>query len=102
MSYFVYILYSMKSDKYYVGSTHDWRSRLELHNHSERNTYTSKHRPWEVIAVFIAGESRSEAMKLEKFIKKQKSRKLIERLITPSFEPNGKLAQLIRVPHLRD
>ena len=41
-------------------------------------------------------------MRLEKLIKKAKSRKLIENLIDPATVPYGELAQLVRVPHLRD
>ncbi len=102
MSYYVYILYSESADKYYIGSTDNWENRLTSHNETDRVTYTSKHRPWRLVAVFSAGDSRAEAMYFEKFIKKQKSRKLIERLIDTSFVPEGKLAQLVRVPHLRD
>ena len=40
-------------------------------------------------------------MKIERFIKKQKSRRLIEKIVIgESLE--GKLAQLVRVPHVRD
>jgi putative endonuclease len=102
MTYYVYILYSESSDMYYVGSTDDWENRLTSHNESDRTTFTSKYRPWVLVAVFIAGNSRSEAMNLEKFIKKQKSRKLIEKLIDPTYLPESKLAQLVRVPHLRN
>jgi hypothetical protein len=48
-------------------------------------------------AVFEAGATRSEAEKVEKFIKKQKSKTLVLKLINPEFQPNGKLAQLVRV-----
>jgi len=41
-------------------------------------------------------------MKLEKFIKKQKTKKLIDKLINPDFVLTGELAQLVRVPHVRD
>ncbi len=102
MTYYIYILYSSSADKYYVGSTDNWENRVKTHNETDRVTYTSKHRPWSLVAVFSVGDSRSEAMNLEKFIKKQKSRKLIERLIDASFIPEGKLARLVRVPHLRD
>jgi putative endonuclease len=40
-------------------------------------------------------------MKIEKFIKKQKSRRLIEKLIA-GCELEGVLAQLVRVPQVRD
>jgi putative endonuclease len=44
----------------------------------------------------------NEAMRIEKFIKQQKSKKLIKKLIDPDFIPDGILTQLVRVPHLRD
>jgi len=101
MTYFIYILYSETSDLHYVGYTKDYEQRLSQHNESEHHTFTSKHRPWILKAVYQCGEIESEAVRIEKFIKKQKSRKLIERLIIG--EPlTGVLAQLVRVPHVRD
>jgi putative endonuclease len=41
-------------------------------------------------------------MRIEKLIKKQKSRALVEKLIRPDFLPFGSLAQFVRVPLLRD
>jgi putative endonuclease len=95
--FYIYILYSISSDKYYVGYTNDFRRRLLEHNTSERDTYTSKHRPWLIKAVFECGLVESNAMKTERFIKKQKSRKFIERLCDSSFILTGSLAQLLRV-----
>ena len=101
MSYFIYILYSETSDLYYVGYTKSFEQRLYQHNQSGHNTFTSKHRPWVLKAVYQCGESESEAVWIERFIKKQKSRKFIERLI--SGEPlTGILVQLVRVPYVRD
>ena len=97
----MYILYSESSDLYYVGYTKAFEQRLYQHNQSEHNTFTSKHRPWILKVVYQCGESESEAVQIEKFIKNQKSIKFIERLI--SGEPlTGILAQLVRVPHVRD
>jgi len=87
---------------YYVGYTSDPRSRLIEHNTNPHNTFTSKHRPWTMKALFECGWSESHAVIIERFIKKQKSRKLIELLCNPGFIPVGKLAQLVRVPHVRD
>jgi putative endonuclease len=101
MQFFIYILYSNSSDIYYVGYTSDFEKRLIQHNTSENSTFTSKHRPWLPMAVFYCGTEESEAMKIEKFIKKQKSRRLIEKLIAGA-ELSGVLAQLVRVPHVRD
>jgi putative endonuclease len=99
--FYIYILYSESHDKYYVGYTDNIERRLSEHNTNPRNTFTHKYRPWEVAALFQVSESRAEAMKIEKFIKQQKSRKFIFKLIeTDHFD--GKLAQLVRVPKLRD
>ena len=100
--YYVYILYSPSSDKYYVGSSEAPLERCYYHNTQEKATYTSKHRPWVLKAVFEAGATRSEAFRLEQLIKKQKSRTLIERLLQHDYVPSGALAQLVRVPHVRD
>jgi putative endonuclease len=99
--YYLYILYSGTADKYYVGYSNNPGRRLQEHNFSDRITYTSKHRPWVLKAVFSCGEIEGEAMQIEKFIKKQKSRKLIERLISGEIL-TGVLTQLISVPQLRD
>jgi putative endonuclease len=64
--------------------------------------YTGKYDNWKLAAVLEASEERGEAMKLEKFIKKQKTKKLIDKLINPDFVLTGALAQLVRVPHVRD
>ena len=100
--YYVYIIYSEQYDKYYVGSTRDPWKRLDKHNTSKFNTFTSKYRPWSLKVVFEAGVSRSDSENIEKFIKAQKSKTLLLKLIDKTFEPNGKLAQLVRVPHVRD
>jgi len=99
--FYLYILYSESSDKYYVGYTRDYRRRFHEHNHSDRITFTSKHRPWILKAVFACGEIEGDAIRLERFIKKQKSRKLIERIIGGEVL-TGILAQLVSVPYVRD
>ncbi len=53
-----------------------------------------------MLALNVGGEDL--AIQLEKFIKKQKSRKLIERLCNLEYKPTGKLAQSVRVLHLRN
>jgi putative endonuclease len=54
------------------------------------------------VAVFEVSHSRGDADKIEKFIKRQKSRTLIQKMIEPGFTGSGILAQLVRVPHVRD
>jgi putative endonuclease len=79
--FYLYFLYSTSSDIYYIGYTSDYLRRFSEHNASEKNTFTNKHRPWELKCVFECGNDEAVAMQLEKFIKKQKSRALIERII---------------------
>jgi putative endonuclease len=100
--YFIYIIRSEASGNYYVGHTDDYKRRLRNTTQATFDTFTKKFRPWNLVAVFNCGESKAEAMKLEKFIKKQKSKRLLETLIDPAFIPTGPLAQLVRVPDLRD
>ncbi len=73
------------------------KRRLLEHNESAHNNFTEKHRPWKLCAVFECSELRAEAMSMEQFIKKQKSRKLLEMLCEPDFVPAAKLSQLVRV-----
>jgi putative endonuclease len=99
--HYIYILYSLASDISYIGYSENPWERTVQHNTKEEGTFSSKHKPWELKAVFEAGAS-SDAVLLERFIKKQKSKRLIEKLIDSEFVPSGKLAQLVRVPHVRD
>ncbi len=99
---YIYILYSIASDKYYVGYTDNVKRRLIEHNSKPFNTYTAKHRPWILKAAFNCSEEIGAARRIERFIKDQRSRKLIEQLIDPMFQPTGILAQLVRVPDIRD
>ena len=100
--YYIYIIYSNIADKFYVGYSDNPQRRLIDHNTKPFNTYTSKLRPWVLKAAFECGSIEGEAIKVERFIKKQKSRTLIEALIDPNFIPTGHLAQLVRVPDIRD
>jgi len=76
-------------------------SRVFEHNSNPRMSFTHKYRPWELVALFEVGDNRGIAMKIERFIKQQKSRNFIIKLIeTDNFD--GVLSQLVRVPKLRD
>jgi putative endonuclease len=78
--YFVYILYSKRIDKYYIGCTENLSKRLEDHNAGLSN-FTSKGVPW-VRVYFEQLDTLSEARKHEMEIKKKKSRKYIEFLVS--------------------
>ncbi|MHC1703108.1 MAG: GIY-YIG nuclease family protein [Tenuifilaceae bacterium] len=100
--FYVYILYAESIDHYYVGHTNDVIRRLEEHNNPKRyNKYTAKASGWVISAVIPSGEIRSEAVRIERYIKRKKSRKFIEQLISVSNN-HAELAQLVRVPTRRD
>ena len=101
MHFFIYILFSQSTNKYYVGHSEDAFRRLAEHNFAVHQKSTTSGRPWELKAVFEVQGDRGQAMKVEGFIKKQKSRRLIEQLLNPDFIPTGYLAQLVRVLHVR-
>jgi putative endonuclease len=69
----VYVLYSDKFDKIYIGYTSDLTSRLLSHNELGTKGYTMKYRPWKVIYTEIH-EEKSEAMKREKQLKTARGR----------------------------
>nr|WP_299386478.1 GIY-YIG nuclease family protein [Allomuricauda sp.] len=83
MEYFVYIIYSGKLDRYYIGHSQNVRERLERHN-GGRSKYTKMVKDWEVKwqQVFT---TRAEAMAREREIKGKKSRGYIEYLIRNDF-----------------
>jgi putative endonuclease len=99
--YFIYILHSTSADIYYVGHTGDVKQRLKQHNELAESSFTSKHRPWVLKAVFSCSESRGLTMRVEKFIKKQKSKAFIDALIQ-GVPLTGILTHLVRVPLVRD
>ena len=77
--FFVYILWSEKLQKFYIGSTQDLQARVAYHN-SGNVTFTSTGIPW-VIVYSEALNSRQEAILRERQIKGWKSAKAIKKLI---------------------
>ena len=80
MPYFVYIHYSKKPDKYYIGQTENFENWLISHN-SGRNISTKGG----VLCEIKYSEkllTRAEAMNRETEIKKKKSRNYLEWLIS--------------------
>jgi putative endonuclease len=80
MKYTVYILYSHKRDKYYVGYTQNPTERLLEHN-AGATPYTRSGIPW-IIVYQEECANKTTAIKRENAIKKMKSRKYLERLIS--------------------
>ncbi|AWG22937.1 excinuclease ABC subunit C [Flavobacterium faecale] len=80
---YLYILYSVEVDKYYIGHTSetlDERLRKHLSNHSG---FTSKVKDWTIV-YYEEFETKSLAYKRELEVKKWKSRIKIQKLINES------------------
>ena len=80
----VYILYSAKLDKYYIGRTENAEMRLKFHNNPiEARKFTARGLPWE-LRLNIPCDTKEQSIMLEKLIKQKKSRKFIESLLNDS------------------
>ena len=79
MSYYLYILESLKDSSYYVGTAADLEDRLKRHNEG-RVRYTKSKRPWRRV-YYEEHTDRSSAMKREYVIKRRKSKDYIKKLI---------------------
>ncbi|MGF1556570.1 GIY-YIG nuclease family protein [Paucihalobacter sp.] len=81
MKYFIYILYARSVDKFYVGESPDVAQRLSLHeNHHFKRAFTKIADDWEIKLEFQC-QNREDALFLEKFIKRMKSKKFIQKII---------------------
>ncbi len=76
MPFFVYILYSTKLEKYYVGSTHNLEDRLHRHN-TGQSTFTKTGTPWNLVHN-IEMVTRAEAVQLEMKIKKRGAKRFLQ------------------------
>lgn len=94
-SFFVYILFSQKLDKFYTGlTTLSPQERFENHlgkKYSNTN-YTQKANDW-VVFLSMECETLSQARKIELHIKKMKSKKYLKDL---SLYPEMKIKLLVR------
>jgi putative endonuclease len=82
MQYHVYILFSERLNKFYIGSTSDIKDRLKKHNRVHKG-YTAAGQPWILIYSEVY-ESKRKALQREKQLKSWKNRERIAS-ITKSF-----------------
>lgn len=80
MKYYLYILKSLSTPKYYVGISRNPENRLQFHNTIEKG-FTSRYRPWEIVFK-QEFENKESAISAERKIKNWKSRKMIEKIIS--------------------
>ncbi|WP_082326482.1 GIY-YIG nuclease family protein [Sunxiuqinia dokdonensis] len=77
--YYVYIIESLRDGSFYIGYTSNLEQRLHYHN-TGKSRYTSRKSPWEIVW-FERAATRSDAIRREKFLKRQRNRKFYRRLI---------------------
>ena len=75
----VYILHSKKLNRYYTGYTSDFETRLIFHQNSESRKFTYKAKDW-IVFKTIECHSKSQALAIERHIKRMKSKIYIENL----------------------
>ena len=77
--YFVYILFSVKLNKRYIGSSHDAERRIKEHNLG-KSKFTKAGIPWELIHK-ESFPTNLEARKRELFLKSGIGRKLLDQIL---------------------
>jgi len=80
--HYLYIIYSKITDSYYVGETYDIDVRMIKHNTGfYKKSYSRKAKDWQVVLTYTC-ENKKDAVYLERFIKRMKSRKFVEKIIS--------------------
>jgi putative endonuclease len=82
--YSVYIIYSEKLDKHYIGYSSDVEDRLLKHNRKSKG-FSSLGKPWSLVYT-ESFETKKAAMDREKQLKRWKNRERIESLIKTGSE----------------
>lgn len=85
MSFFVYVLFSERIQKKYVGSTKDVAKRLEHHN-AGLDRWSKRGVPW-VLLYTEEYATRTEALRQEYFFKSGQGRRQLEELLTSRYHP---------------
>jgi putative endonuclease len=74
--FYIYVLWSTKINKRYIGSTQDVKKRLKEHNRGS-NKFTKGGKPWKVVYT-EAYDTKSKALKREIFLKSGIGRKWLD------------------------
>lgn len=91
-SFFVYILFSINYNRFYIGQTNDFKDRLKKHNAGTVRS-TMPYIPWTLIG-FIQKPTRREALILERKLKNLNTEDL-KKFITKHFSD----AEVISLPN---
>ncbi|MBC8473318.1 MAG: GIY-YIG nuclease family protein [Candidatus Omnitrophica bacterium] len=79
--FYVYVLKSIRKGKFYTGHTEDLKKRIAEHNCNKyKKQFTALNGPWELV-FYETFDTRSEAMKHERFLKTGRGREYIKEKI---------------------
>lgn len=79
--FFVYILFSKKLNRYYIGFTSNLNQRLDFHhNDTQSRKFTYNAEDW-ILHFTLECKSKEQAMAIEKHIKAMKSKTYIQNLV---------------------
>ena len=84
----VYVLYSEKYDKLYIGYTHDLINRFRFHQTLATKGYTIRYRPWKIIHTEHF-ETKENALLREKQLKGGQGRQWLRGNILPLMKSVG-------------
>ena len=76
----LYIIYSSKTDRYYIGVSKELEKRLHRHNQGTSRSTKTGAPNWKLVYK-EEHPNRSAAMKRESYLKRMKSRMYLEQLI---------------------
>ncbi len=77
MKYFVYVLKSLRNNDIYIGSTENLINRVKLHNLGKVKS-TKGYKPWQFLEA-KEFNTRSEAVRYEKFLKTHQQKEILKR-----------------------
>jgi putative endonuclease len=84
MFYYVYIIRSLASGKFYIGFSEDLRERIKSHN-ANKNLSTKNRGPWKLI-FYEAYLNKYDALRREKYLKSTKGRTTIKSMLREYLE----------------
>ena len=83
--FFVYILQSLQDQTFYIGYTTDVERRLSQHNEG-LSRYTKSKMPWKMVYTEVF-ETKTEALRREIFLKKQRNSSFYQSLVDAGSVP---------------
>lgn len=88
--WYVYVLYSSKLKKRYVGITSDLKRRFEEHNRGDSN-FTNRGKPW-IILYYSAFCHKQDAAEEEIYLKSGQGRARLDKLLINTLKEHGGVA----------